>query len=517
MASRARRGGIELNVKQIFKTPTIAGLAASIKMIEPQQATSRRNEVTGFVSLTPIQHWFFNLNLAEQNYFNQALLLETKKQLEDQILEKAIVSLLKHHEEFNLRFRKEDEEWQQWMADVDSQEGALLQRVNLEGKSELEQRRIIKEITTELQSSLDIEKGPVLRAALFDYGREQGQRLFITIHHLVVDGVSWRILLEDLEKTYRQIKKGEAVQLPEKTSSYQAWAEALKEYTASEKTQEELGYWKKLESVQYEILPIDFDRGENTVEASETITASLNEQETKQLLQEAPQAYHTQINDLLLTALAQSMGEWTGSSSLCLSLEGHGREIIKEGIDTSRTIGWFTSIFPVYLKLEDSKNLEDSIKTIKEQLRSIPRKGVGFGILRYLGEDTFLNNLPTPQLAFNYLGQWDNISSQEGLFRFTNEAIGPSVSPKNQRSNLLDINSQVINGRLEISWTYSKNKHEEKTIQNLANNFVQKLKDIITHCCDEKTFGYTPSDFPLIQVEQSTLDKILNKVGESKK
>ena len=294
--------------------------------------------------------------------------------------------------------------------------------------------------------------------------------------------------------------------------TYQQWANALTTYAKSEALAEELRYWQKTSSLDNLPVPVDFNRGPHTAENSRFLSVSLNQEETNRLLQQVPQAYRTQINDILLTALVQAIGDWTGKYSLCLSLEGHGRENIIEDIDLSRTVGWFTSIFPVHLILETSQDLGQSLKAIKEQLRAIPNRGIGYGILKYLTAKNDINQLskPTsePQISFNYLGQWDNSINQQGLFKFAQESVGLSTAPSNTLQHLIDINSQVVDGCLKSYWRYSSNHYQEETVQNVANSFISYLQKIISHCSDTQNFGYTPSDFPLAKLSQSTLDNV---------
>lgn len=215
-----------------------------------------------------------------------------------------------------------------------------------------------------------------------------------------------------------------------------------------------------------QLVPLFTDR--NTDRAQETATSkdvstiqvSLSQQDTTRLLKEIHHAYRTEINDILLTALVLAMGDWKESYDLTLFLEGHGREDIIPGIDLSRTVGWFTSIFPVTLKLE-TNDLGESIKTVKEQLRCIPHKGIGYGILKYLHKNISLSSSKTkpissgtvsPTLSFNYLGQWDNTTESNALLTFASESSGSSVSSLNQTGTILNLNGDVKDGifRMEL-------------------------------------------------------------------
>ncbi|MCP4657640.1 MAG: non-ribosomal peptide synthetase, partial [bacterium] len=255
-----------------------------------------------------------------------------------------------------------------------------------------------------VQSSLDLTRGPLVRLVLFERGPRRSARLLWVIHHLAVDGVSWRILLEDLEQVTRRLERGEPGSpgggqmggspgggqmmgaLPPRTTSYKSWAERLAARAGSATVTGELEFWRSQAEAKGGELPVDHPGGVNTLASAGEVTVSLPAEETRALVKEVHDAYRTRINDLLLAALVQAFGEWTGKRILLVSMEGHGREELDEDLDLSRTVGWFTSIFPVLLERFDDPG--DQIKAVKERLRSIPGGGVGYGLLRYLNEET---------------------------------------------------------------------------------------------------------------------------------
>ena len=336
-------------------------------------------------------------------------------------------------------------------------------------------------------------------------------RLLIVIHHLAVDGVSWRILLEDFESAYTQLKEGQNVRLPAKTSSFQQWALKLAEYALTDDLKAELDYWKHVTGSPPTPLPLDHIglRSRQILErSSTTIKVRLEASETQFLLQQVPAVYRTQINDVLLTALALAFREWTRSDEFYANLEGHGREDIVDGVDLSRTIGWFTSIFPIRLRL-DSISPGPALKSVKEQLRKIPQKGIGYGILRYLAGHSELSSEAEPEVVFNYLGQFDQMVQNSQLLGLAPESSGPWHGPLQRRRHALEINSLVIDGQLEVWWTYSERLHKAETIQNLGQSFVSALRSLIAHCQSPDAGGHTPSDFPLSGLDQEMLDRFL--------
>jgi non-ribosomal peptide synthase protein (TIGR01720 family) len=249
------------------------------------------------------------------------------------------------------------------------------------------------------------------------------------------------------------------------------------------------------------------------VASERTVSVELSVEETQALLQEVPAAYQTQINDILLTALAQSFARWTGERSLLVELEGHGREDIFNDVNLSRTVGWFTTHFPVLLDIGEASNPGEALKAVKEQLRRIPNRGIGYSVLRYLNENRELTEqlqaLPQPEVKFNYLGQFDQVLSESSLFAPADESCGQERSLRGSRNRLLVINGLIVSGQLRLDWKYSENVHHRSTIESLSQSFVAALRDLITHCQSPEAGGYTPSDFPQMQFSPKELDELL--------
>jgi non-ribosomal peptide synthase protein (TIGR01720 family) len=513
--SQANRAGLRLTPKQLFQHQTIAQLATVADTTGTQQ--SEQGLIIGDVPLTPIQHWFFEQNLSDPHHWNQAVLLELRQPLEPALIESVLQELLKHHDALRLRFAGGESGWQQEIANPD--EVAPFTCIDLSSLPPEEREAAFQTAATQLQASLNLSEGPLLRAALFDLGKHQPNRLLLTIHHLAVDGVSWRILIEDFQTAYGQISRDETVALPPKTTSFKQWAERLHEWARSPELQGELDYWFALSHQPTSRLPIDFSTAANLVASEKTVSVALSVEETKLLLQEVPAAYRTQINDVLLTALGQAFERWTGNNSLLLDLEGHGREDIFEGVDLSRTIGWFTAVFPVLLNLEKPSDLGAAIKSVKEQLRAVPNRGIGCGVLRYLNPEIAksLHELPQAEVSFNYLGQFDQVLPQSSLFMLSFEPSGPIRSPRGNRRYLLEINGFIASSKLQLDWTYSENIHRRESIENLATGFIESLRSLIQYCQSPDAGGCTPSDFAEFkwsQWGQDDLDNITAILGE---
>ncbi|BAY50143.1 amino acid adenylation domain-containing protein (plasmid) [Scytonema sp. HK-05] len=488
---KAKQAGLQLTAKQIFEHLTIAELAAAANAT--QTAEAEQGHLSGLLPLTPIQHWFFEQNLPEPHHFNQSFLLEVPQTFDPALLSQVVQQLLVHHDALRLRFVQSGSHWEQINAIPD--DTIPFSHVNLSTIPDAEQKAAIEAAAASLQASLNLSSGPLMRVAFFALGTDKPSRLLIVIHHLAVDGVSWRILLDDLLSAYQQLSRGEAIVLPPKTTSFKHWAMQLTSYARSDTAKKELTYWQGISRTDISRLPVDNAFDANTVASARTVSVSLSPGETRALLQEVPKAYKTQINDILLTALVQVLGKWTGNNSVLLNLEGHGREDIFEDVDLSRTVGWFTTIFPVLLELKATDNVGESLKSIKEQLRAVPNRGIGYGLLRYLSGDaeitSTLQALPQAEVSFNYLGQFDWGMQENSLFKLAPESVGSQHSQLGSRSHLLDINGFVVESQLQLDWTYSENFHKRATIESLAQDFAASLRSLIAHCLSADAGGDT--------------------------
>jgi non-ribosomal peptide synthase protein (TIGR01720 family) len=515
IVARANRSGLRLTPKQVFQYQTIAelaGVADTTPTIEAEQGA-----VTGPVPFTPIQHWFFEQNLPEPHHWNQSVLLEVLQRLDLDLLQGALDHLLVHHDALRLRLVRTGSDWRQVNAGVGK--CLVLSRVDLSTLPEEEQMLALEREAVSLQASLNLSDGPLMRVVFFDLGARNSGCLLLVIHHLAVDGVSWRVLLEDLEAAYQRLNRREPVKLPAKTTSFKQWAERLIDKAQSGRLDEELDYWLAEPRSLAPRLPVDHPAGDNIEASARTVSAALSVEETMALLHDVPKVYHTQINDALLTALVLAFARWTKVCSLLVDLEGHGREPIFEDIDLSRTVGWFTTIYPVLLDLGENVHPGNALKSVKEQLRRIPNRGIGYGLLRYLGRDKSiaekLRKLPQPEVSFNYLGQFDPVLTRSSLFAWAKQSTGPAHSLKGTRRHLLNINGNITRGQLQLNWTYSENIHRAGTVENLAHGFVESLRSLITHCQSPDAGGYTPSDFPLAKLKQQHLDKIIAKFSKA--
>jgi len=498
--ARANQSGLKLSPRQVFQHQTIAELAAVAGTEDA--VIVEQGLVTGPVPLTPVQTRFFAQELPEPHHYNQAMLLNLEEPIDVALLEQAFAQLLIHHDALRSRFQRIDGRWQQEIiAATEPVQVSEFELTELPDHAEV------------MQSSLNLKDGPLLRAGLFKSSDGKPGKLLIVIHHLVVDGVSWRIILEDLQRSYSALTHPQSPALPEKTTSFKRWSELLSAQATSDELAEELPYW--LDRFETSSLPVDFDSHDNIAASADTITVALNPRETLALLMEAPAAYRTQINEVLIAALAQTLSNWTASSHVLLDLEGHGREDIFPSIDITRSVGWFTTIFPVALDLQESDSVISSLRHVKEQLRAIPNRGIGYGLLRYLGNDAArdaLNDQTQAQVRFNYLGQTDRALSDGGLFKPAGESTGPSQAASAPRGYLLNVIGAVSGGQLRFEWTYSRNIHRRETIAQLGENYLARLRALIAQARSADAATLSPTDFSSSKLSREDLNKVLAKL-----
>ncbi|MCA1681613.1 MAG: condensation domain-containing protein, partial [Actinobacteria bacterium] len=303
--------------------------------------------------------------------------------------------------------------------------------------------------------------------------------------------------------------RGEGVQLGLKTTSFQEWARRLTAYAAGGGFGGELEYWSGVSQGCDPVCPAD-DNGPNTVGSTRAVTVRLDPEQTRALLQDVPGVYRTQVNDVLLAALGRVLSRWTGRGRVLVDLEGHGREDLFEGVDLSRTVGWFTTMFPVALEAPEDADLGGLLKSVKEQLRAVPGRGLGYGALRYLTQTSGLAEQAAPQVSFNYLGQFDwSTGGDDGLCRAMRGGLGGDASPQATRAHVLDVVGRVEHQCLEFTWSYSENRHHQSTISALAQDMLAMLREIIGHCAQPGVGGRTPSDFSLAGLDQPTVDLLV--------
>ncbi len=512
--AKANQMGFQLTPKQLFQNQTVAELVSvsgSAPGMEDQQGP-----VTGEVPLTPMQQRFFEQELSDPHLFTQAAVYEVEPSLDPALMKTAIRELLTYHDALRLRFVHEETGWKQFH--VDEEEDPVFYYNDLSQLTSAEQQSVFETTANELQSSIDLSRGPLLRIALFHFGASQPDRLLIIGHYLVIDGFSWRLLLNDLQETYQQLSRGETIQLPAKSTSFKLWSERMLRTAGSEEVKKDLNYWLTKPRLDVGPLPRDHYEGLNVESSAGTISTSLSVEETTALLREVPMAYQSEITDALLTALLWSISRWTGQRAVFVDLESHGRADTLLGEDLSRTVGRMTYRAPAWLEMNGSEDPGDVLKSVKEQLRHFRDVSVSYGLLRYLNanvdEVKQLRALPPAEVYFNYVGQLDQSFSTSPLsLKSTPQSLTAVRRTNNRRPYLLDISAMILDGKLQCIWEYSTNTYQQTTIAAVAEDFMNDLRTLITHCQLPDAGGYTPSDFPSMDFDQQELDDLIAKLS----
>ncbi|WP_242245003.1 non-ribosomal peptide synthetase [Bacillus cereus group sp. BfR-BA-01330] len=510
--SQASQVGLKLTPKQMFECPTIAELAQVA--IETQGVQAEQGIVIGDVPLTPIQCWFFEQEHPHTEHWNQSMLLRVKERLNVKLLEGAILNLLKHHDA--LRFRYEqlpNGTWRQRNEGTD--ELSVLHVVKRNQVNEKEWNKIIQEEMNINQASFNLVTGPLMRVVYFEDNLTGNDRIFWVIHHLVVDGVSWRILLEDLQVVYNQMKQGQEVRLPAKSTSFKEWSERLQTYSDSGISKEVQNYWNEQVEKETMKIPMDYPIQETTEESIDQVTRTLGIEETQTLLYEVLVTHKTRIDEVLLTALGQAIVDCINQQTVSIHLEGHGREEMIEGIDLSRTVGWFTSIYPVHLNFQGTQTPIEGLKAVKEQLRRIPNRGVDYGILRYLNKGLLPFYQQKPSISFNYLGQFDQVFSRDSLFMQETGFTFLDHAPDSKPSHLIDVIGMVKDEKLHFIWMYSREQFSKLKIQVIADGMLRHLRQLINKPTTESAF--TVSDFADAEdLTEESLSKVLLKLTKKR-
>nr|QEO73558.1 AMP-dependent synthetase and ligase [uncultured bacterium] len=476
VVTRARQAGLAMTSKQLFLHQTVEALAAQVTQTgQTAPAAGADEPVAGTAPTSPIQRLYFE-QFDTRQPFNQFVLADLADDVDAAALRTAISGLITQHDALRTRFTMADGHWQQEIELPDDHDPLTLVDVSLLDDEAVDL------VIRRMHATVDIHDGPLIKAVLL--ATRRGPRLLLTAHHLVVDGVSWRILLDDLRTGYRQASQGEPVDLGRKTSSSLDWSRALAGHVGSGGLDDERDYWAEATAGVETALLVDND-GRNSVETTRRLRCQLDENTTQALLS-------TEINTVLVAALGRVLSAWTGRDRVLLGMEGHGREDIFDDIDLTRTVGWFTTYFPLALHVSH-EDWDGLIESAGRQMRAVPGKGLGYGALKYYG-DAFADT-PAPLVSFNYLGRFDSDQPGGDLYRRVSE-IGLYQAPTADRAHLLDVVGLVKDGKLEFSWFYSSEIHQTATIEHLADEFADALVRIA---------GRTPADLPATGLDDQSI------------
>ncbi|MBB4607806.1 amino acid adenylation domain-containing protein/non-ribosomal peptide synthase protein (TIGR01720 family) [Xanthomonas arboricola] len=516
VVSRANRAGLALTTRHLFVAQTVAELAALAATLDAPAAVAPQQAIEGGQVLLPVHRLLIGLDETDRHHYNQAVLLRTPADVDEAILRDVVAAVYRRHDALRLRFAERDGDWQAWYAPLD--EAMLSATIVRERLPETNATAFVTARCDHWQRCFDLARGPLLRVVHFAPARAgESGRLLLLAQHFVVDGVSWRILLADIERGYGQAVAGRAIELGAKTSSFQQWGQALLEHVGSSRQAAQRAFWLRQCRLHVEPWPNDFgieDVGRMSDNA--LVTASLDPTRTRRLQQDCAAAYRTQINELLMAGVYLGLRAWSGASAFRVRMEGHGREDLFDGLDVTQTVGYFTGIYPLVISAA-SDEVGEVIKAVKEQYREVPDHGIGFGIAHQLGNDPELveaaGRLGPPDLEFNYLGQFDQVINEETAFQAAPEGVGDKVSPRRRRVRRIGLTGRVFGGELTLVLDYSRAQYRDETAQALIEAIVQGLDRVIDHCSTPGAGTRTPSDFPLATVDQAQLDAWQRRYG----
>ncbi|WP_016697182.1 non-ribosomal peptide synthetase, partial [Actinoalloteichus spitiensis] len=490
VVSRARRAGLELSSKDMFLHQTVAALASALPEPGSLRVHADQAVVSGPVDTTPVIDWFFERHPVSPEHFTMSMAYDLDGDVDLAVLRTAVCALLSQHDGLRMVAVRDGNGGHQLrvLPEVDVEQVLLAVRPGVGEDFD----QVWRERVATAKSTLDLDSGPLFRVVVVHH--DAGARLAVVAHHLVVDGVSWRILLGDLVAAYDAAVAGKPVDLGPKTTSFQQWAARLSDHTRRGGFDDQRDYWTAATGPGVCLdLPVDDPGGNNTAGSMRMLSVSLSERDTAVLLQRVPGRYRTQINDVLLAGLARTLRGWTGRDRVAVNLESHGREELFEDVDLSRTVGWFTSIHPVALRLPEDEGWSATLRAVKSQLRAVPDRGVGYGALRHLtGSPGTLPTHDSPRISFNYHGQFA-VEGQgkpaSNLLRQRIECPGDDHHPDEQRAHLIDVVGAVEEGRLVFTWGYSGELHRTETIRSLAEEMNGWLLSLVETCATERREG----------------------------
>nr|ARU08074.1 MlcL [uncultured bacterium] len=488
LVSRARRAGLTISPRDVFDRQTVAGLAAVAKASDAVTVEEPGAGIGEFPATPAIAR--FLESGAQVDQFNQSVVVRVPSGLGEDRLVAAVQKLVDHHDA--LRTHLNSVLSVSAPGTVDARD--LVSRVDAAGLDDEALVPVMSEHAVTARLRLAPADGKVIQFVWFDRGDLPGQ-LVVVAHHLVVDGVSWRVLLPDLALAWQ----GE--ELAPVGTSVRRWAQRLTELA---RRSSELGLWTEILGDPEPVLGSRaLDPSRDNASTARHLTTTLPEDVTGDILTTVPSAFHAEINDVLLATFAVAFDEWRGGSVL-IDLEGHGREEhLLDNVDLSRTVGWFTNLYPVRLD-PGTGDIGDALKRIKEQLRAVPDKGMGYGLLRYLNPGTAarLRELPGAQVKFNYLGRVGNAESGDWAPGSGINGVGAGRDPRHPLSHALEVNARTLGPELVVSWTWPDEVLSADEVTRLNEIWFRALRSLTQSTAG----GLTPSDVSLAELSQSEID-----------
>jgi non-ribosomal peptide synthase protein (TIGR01720 family) len=549
LVARARRAGVVISAQDVFEHKTPAGLATVVEE-KPAEPVEPAGAVVGEVPLVPVMRWVGErAGLARlTNRFSQSALMSVPAGLDAERLAAAVQALVQHHEVLGARLvcphERDTATWRFEFGATDAV--SLVRRVDAAGRPDRELPELVTAEDRKAAERLEPRSGLMVQVVWLDRGPDRSGRLLVVAHHLVVDGVSWRVLLPDLAAAYKTLEAGRPVELEPVGTSFGRWARSLAAQAEDPDRLAELPVWQNIVAEEEPPLggqPLDPDR--DTAAGAKRTSLPVPADVTDALLTRVPAAFHAGIDDVLLAGLAAAVAEWRsrrgdGAGSVLVDVEGHGREPLTPDMDLSRTVGWFTSVYPVRLDPGpgDFAQMRAGgtaagrlIKRVKEQLRQVPGDGLGYGLLRYLNASTspVLAALPAPQIGFNYLGRFDvGAPAQNGRpakdarpATWQQIGMGGDEDVDMPVAHVLEAGGIVRDGPegpgLSLSLSWPGRLLDETDVRELAEGWVAMLSGLAAHVAETDVGGHTPSDFPMLELAQDQVDEFEAMAAEIEK
>jgi non-ribosomal peptide synthase protein (TIGR01720 family) len=501
VVSRARATGLAISSTELFRSPSIAALAAAVTDVEAPPA--EEPPVVGPVALSPIQRWFFDLAIPNRSHWNMSALFELDPRVSLLLLERAATEAVARHDALRMRFQCDNGEWQPWCP---AAAGTVpFERFNLSACSDSDQQAAMIRCAGDLHSRLSLSEGPLIRFGFFDLGSSRSPQVLIVVHHLVFDAVSWGVLLDELDAAYARLAGEGPVQLPPKGASVRTWTDRLNEYAESKQLDVALQYWLARPRASTRWKP-DFIRGPNEQRSARTLEVRLDAAHTARLRQ-TRSTFHAEMQELLIAAFVEAFSRRVAPGELLIAVEHHGRRGDLLGdIDLSRTIGWFTAPFPVAFAIVPGERAVQRLKDVKDRFRTASASGFAFQFVRTTVE------AEQPEIVFNYMPGFDR-SGDQGFLRWVTGDFGCGRCPEAIRPHPLELNIVAAGGELLAHFTYSENWHSRETIACLAEHFIAAAEGLAEAGSSAVPETYSPSDFPMANLQPADLQSIITQVG----
>ena len=486
LVSKLKKAGLKITIKEIFKNPTPYKISKIIK----KENTPLNNPIEKNVSieLSPIQKWFFE-NIGLENYWNQAIAIYRKDGFEKNELERCLKIIISYQDAFRILVHRNEKEIGIGLSEkLDS-----IFKIKEVYVGDVDDKDKLKEEINAAHKSLDLLNGPLMYLILFK--TQNGDHLFITAHHIMIDGVSWRILYDSFNELYGNAKNN----VLKSITPFWKWNKKLKEYALNNELHKEIPFWEGMIKEGNNILYPS--AGANLVRNSILKTLEFDEGFTNKLIKLSSEEYNGNLGNILLTALAVTYNKLDDREGIQIWLEGHGREDIFEGLDIYDTIGWFTSLYPVFYRCYS--DLEMQKNEILTTTQKIPKNGIGFGIINYLMPKKYKEAFPethNKEICFNYLGDM-SFEKSNGNMELSSLDVGELLNPDSKRAFMIDVVAKIVHGKLIIQFIINKEYGKYGNKSDLVEEYRNMLEKITDKEAKYRENQFLP--FPLTDMQMS--------------